>query len=147
MNSVGDACQDLKKSYDECFNKWFAEGFLKGLKDDPCSNIFRSYQDCVKKSIKEKQIDLWELEKEVLGTKELASPEGDKEQSTRQEEVEGQDRRRWRDKTGGNEGTRLEETEGQDRDEGTIKEEMEGQDRRRWRDTIAALYPTKDEVD
>ena len=48
MNSVGKECQELKQAYDECFNKWFADSFLKGKKDDPCSEMFRVYQECVK---------------------------------------------------------------------------------------------------
>ena len=48
MNSVGKECQELKHAYDECFNKWFAESFLKGKKDDPCSELFKAYQACVK---------------------------------------------------------------------------------------------------
>ena len=50
MNSVGEGCNDLKKAYEECFNKWFADKFLKGHKDDPCGPLFRVYQDCVKVS-------------------------------------------------------------------------------------------------
>ncbi|KAK7487900.1 hypothetical protein BaRGS_00020801 [Batillaria attramentaria] len=68
MNSVGEECQELKKAYDECFNKWFSERFLKGVTDDSCADHFRVYQECVKKAIKEKKLDLWELEKDVLGT-------------------------------------------------------------------------------
>ncbi|XP_067329395.1 TP53-regulated inhibitor of apoptosis 1 isoform X1 [Anolis sagrei] len=30
MNSVGEACTELKRDYDQCFNRWFAEKFLKG---------------------------------------------------------------------------------------------------------------------
>ena len=48
MNSVGAECQEMKHAYDECFNKWFAERFLKGKKDDPCSELFKTYQACVK---------------------------------------------------------------------------------------------------
>ena len=48
MNSVGAECQEMKHAYDECFNKWFAESFLKGKKDDPCSELFKTYQACVK---------------------------------------------------------------------------------------------------
>ena len=52
MNSVGQECSDLKHTYDTCFNKWFAEKFLKGLaeEDSDCSNIFTAYQSCVKVS-------------------------------------------------------------------------------------------------
>ncbi|KAK7088072.1 hypothetical protein V1264_022040 [Littorina saxatilis] len=77
MNSVGDECLELKKAYEECFNKWFSEKFLKGQTEDTCAPMFRVYQDCVKKAVKERKLDLWELEKSVLGTeKEKKVPDG-----------------------------------------------------------------------
>lgn len=48
MNSVGEECGELKKAYDECFNKWFADKFLKGIADNSCSEQFHVYQECVK---------------------------------------------------------------------------------------------------
>lgn len=48
MNSVGEECQELKKAYDECFNDWFSNKFLKGERSEPCPNLFKSYQECVK---------------------------------------------------------------------------------------------------
>ncbi|XP_041348785.1 TP53-regulated inhibitor of apoptosis 1-like [Gigantopelta aegis] len=74
MNSVGEECQDLKHKYDECFNKWFSEKFLKGSKEDTCAPLFKVYQKCVKKAIQEKKFDLYEIEKNVLGTNEEKSP-------------------------------------------------------------------------
>lgn len=57
MNSVGEACTDLKREYDQCFNRWFAEKFLKGDRSgDPCTETFQKYQRCVQKAIKEKEI-------------------------------------------------------------------------------------------
>lgn len=48
MNSVGEACTELKREYDQCFNRWFAEKFLKGENDgDPCGQLFKRYQLCV----------------------------------------------------------------------------------------------------
>nr|XP_013800267.1 PREDICTED: TP53-regulated inhibitor of apoptosis 1 [Apteryx mantelli mantelli] len=47
MNSVGEACTELKREYDQCFNRWFAETFLKL---------------CVQKAIKEKDIPIEGLE-------------------------------------------------------------------------------------
>lgn len=48
MNSVGEACTELKREYDQCFNRWFAEKFLKGdSADDPCGQLFKRYQLCV----------------------------------------------------------------------------------------------------
>nr|XP_053655700.1 TP53-regulated inhibitor of apoptosis 1-like [Cherax quadricarinatus] len=76
MNSVGEECIDLKQTYDSCFNKWFAEKFLKGLaeEDKDCSNIFTAYQSCVKRALKLQNISIAEVEKDVLGTSEENKP-------------------------------------------------------------------------
>ncbi|XP_059532283.1 TP53-regulated inhibitor of apoptosis 1 isoform X1 [Myotis daubentonii] len=48
MNSVGEGCTDMKREYDQCFNRWFAEKFLKGdSSGDPCTDLFKRYQQCV----------------------------------------------------------------------------------------------------
>ncbi|XP_017078091.1 TP53-regulated inhibitor of apoptosis 1-like [Drosophila eugracilis] len=63
MSSVGEDCNELKQQYDACFNSWFSERFLKGQTDDSaCTPIFRVYQECVKRAIKEKKIDLREID-------------------------------------------------------------------------------------
>ncbi|EGW05307.1 TP53-regulated inhibitor of apoptosis 1 [Cricetulus griseus] len=52
MNSVGEACTDMKREYDQCFNRWFAEKFLKGDgSGDPCTDLFKRYQQCVQVSL------------------------------------------------------------------------------------------------
>ena len=74
MNSIGEECNELKQSYDACFNVWFAEKFLKSeakeeskldqLKnflqdqkqskttdDSMCKPIFLVYRDCVRVSL------------------------------------------------------------------------------------------------
>lgn len=59
MNSVGEACTELKREYDQCFNRWFAEKFLKGDRSgDPCTETFKKYQRCVQKAIKDKDIPI-----------------------------------------------------------------------------------------
>ncbi|XP_020790924.2 TP53-regulated inhibitor of apoptosis 1 [Boleophthalmus pectinirostris] len=59
MNSVGESCTELKREYDQCFNRWFAEKFLKGDRSgDPCTESFRTYQRCVHKAIKDKDIPI-----------------------------------------------------------------------------------------
>ncbi|KAJ8731488.1 hypothetical protein PYW07_004652 [Mythimna separata] len=69
MNSIGEECTELKKKYDDCFNSWFSERFLKGDHDDSmCAGIFKVYQDCVKNAMKEQNIDFKEIDKDVLGT-------------------------------------------------------------------------------
>lgn len=51
MNSIGENCNDLKREYDECFNSWFAEKFLRGhTNDSVCAPLFKIYQHCVKVS-------------------------------------------------------------------------------------------------
>ena len=51
MDSIGKDCGELKRDYDACFNKWYAEKFLKGLADEsdhvPCADLFHSYRACV----------------------------------------------------------------------------------------------------
>lgn len=49
MNSVSEACSQLKQTYDACFNTWFTEKFLKGDNSiDACAPYFQVYQECVK---------------------------------------------------------------------------------------------------
>lgn len=79
MNSVGSECNDLKKEYDSCFNVWYSESFLKGdYKSDPCSELLKNYRTCVLKAIKEKNIDLSEIETDVLGTEKEKQPPPEK---------------------------------------------------------------------
>lgn len=48
MNSIAEACNNLKKDYDGCFKLWFSEKFLKGdLDDSMCSNHFKLYNQCL----------------------------------------------------------------------------------------------------
>ncbi|XP_049873579.1 TP53-regulated inhibitor of apoptosis 1-like [Pectinophora gossypiella] len=69
MNSIGEECTELKKKYDDCFNTWFTDKFLRGNHDDSmCSSIFKVYQDCVKNAMKQQNIDFKEIENDVLGT-------------------------------------------------------------------------------
>nr|KAI8753349.1 TP53-regulated inhibitor of apoptosis 1-A [Biomphalaria glabrata] len=74
MDSVGKECQELKRKYDECFNRWFADKFLKGVTEDSCNELFKVYQDCVKKAIKEKNLNLEAIEEQVLGTAKEKQP-------------------------------------------------------------------------
>ena len=72
MNSIGEQCQESKREYDDCFNAWFSEKFLKGhTKEDPtCLKLFQKYSECAKAAIAEKGIDLNDIRKDFLGTKE-----------------------------------------------------------------------------
>ena len=46
-----EACKDLKQKYDDCFNNWFSEKFLKGNNNDSqCAALFKVYKQCVEVS-------------------------------------------------------------------------------------------------
>lgn len=73
MNSVGEECNELKREYDNCFNAWFREKYLKGIYTDSCSGIFKKYQACVKNAMKEQGMDLTELEESMFKKEQLQS--------------------------------------------------------------------------
>jgi len=70
MNSIGgEACTELKKQYDACFNSWFSEKFLKGHTDDSvCAPMFKVYQQCVKEAITAHNLEVKDIEQDHLGT-------------------------------------------------------------------------------
>jgi len=68
MQSIGPECNELKKTYDACFNQWFSENFLKGDTNDACAPIFKVYQECVKKVLREKGMQLPDMDEEILST-------------------------------------------------------------------------------
>ncbi|KAL3275437.1 hypothetical protein HHI36_020198 [Cryptolaemus montrouzieri] len=69
MNSISEACTDLKREYDACFNLWFSDHFLKGNYDDSmCATLLKTYQQCVKKAMKEQNIDIYEVQRNLLNT-------------------------------------------------------------------------------
>ncbi|KAI9105269.1 TP53-regulated inhibitor of apoptosis 1-B [Phlyctochytrium arcticum] len=57
MTSLSPECNDLKKEYDDCFNKWYANKFLQGDITQDCEDIFKLYRACIWKAIKEKKLD------------------------------------------------------------------------------------------
>ncbi|KRY39289.1 mediator of RNA polymerase II transcription subunit 10 [Trichinella spiralis] len=57
MKSLSPKCDRLKQLYESCFNKWFAEHYLKGDNSDHCQPLFRIYQECVKQTLLEHRID------------------------------------------------------------------------------------------
>lgn len=46
-SSVGANCTELKQKYDNCFNKWYSEKFLKGDTTPECEELFKDYRACV----------------------------------------------------------------------------------------------------
>ena len=46
------------RRYDSCFLKWYSEKFLRGnSRDDDCADLFKGYQGCLRKALKERGID------------------------------------------------------------------------------------------
>ena len=67
MESIGPHCKELKQQYDECFNAWFQERYLKGdYHSNLCNRLFENYQGCVREAIKRQKIDLWQIDKDSL---------------------------------------------------------------------------------
>ncbi|CAO3661211.1 unnamed protein product [Rhizopus microsporus] len=46
-SSVGVNCTELKQKYDNCFNRWYSEKFLKGDTTPKCEDLFKDYKACV----------------------------------------------------------------------------------------------------
>ncbi|KAJ3044096.1 Mitochondrial distribution and morphology protein 35 [Rhizophlyctis rosea] len=61
MASISPECTELKRQYDECFNKWYSNKFLQGDTTQDCEEVFKLYKACVwinmQKAIKEKKVD------------------------------------------------------------------------------------------
>jgi TRIAP1/MDM35 family protein len=71
MDSIGAHCTPLKRSYEECFNKWFTQDFLKGLpekdREDPCEEVFNEYKACVMVSQSSSHRHLVSTKADMLG--------------------------------------------------------------------------------
>ncbi|KAJ1499083.1 hypothetical protein HMI54_012129 [Coelomomyces lativittatus] len=48
MESIDPACNEFKHRYDQCFNQWYLDHFLKESTQDPCQELFSVYNACVK---------------------------------------------------------------------------------------------------
>ncbi|XP_014232933.1 TP53-regulated inhibitor of apoptosis 1-like isoform X1 [Trichogramma pretiosum] len=69
MNSLNDTCNELKNQYDKCFNTWFSTKFLKGdTNDSMCASFYSVYQQCIKKAMKEHNIELHDAQINHLET-------------------------------------------------------------------------------
>lgn len=65
MESIDPACTEIKTQYEECFNRWYATGYLKGDRDDPCIALFRQYRQCVDGALRARNIDQMLSEQQV----------------------------------------------------------------------------------
>ncbi|KAF7987324.1 hypothetical protein HCN44_003086 [Aphidius gifuensis] len=70
-----ERCSELKKTYDDCFNAWFSDKFLKGDNDDSiCAPFLKVYKECVEATMKDQKIELKDIETNHLGSKNEKSP-------------------------------------------------------------------------
>ncbi|KAG5362592.1 Mitochondrial distribution and morphology protein 35 [Yarrowia sp. B02] len=57
MNSFAPECTKAKKEYDNCFNNWYSEKFLKGESmENECADLWHEYEDCVKAALAKKGV-------------------------------------------------------------------------------------------
>ncbi|KAF2752013.1 UPF0203-domain-containing protein [Sporormia fimetaria CBS 119925] len=60
--SLAPECNDVKERYDNCFLKWYSESdpheYLRGsATTDDCEKLFKQYEQCLTKVLKDKGID------------------------------------------------------------------------------------------
>ncbi|XP_001600906.1 TP53-regulated inhibitor of apoptosis 1 isoform X2 [Nasonia vitripennis] len=71
-----EACRDLKEKYDNCFNSWFAEKFLKGDHNDSmCAPFLKVYKECIENAMKEQKIELHDVQINHLETDKEKTPQ------------------------------------------------------------------------
>ncbi|CAH1426860.1 unnamed protein product [Lactuca virosa] len=50
-------CADLRAAYNNCFNKWYSDKFLKGHWDkEECVSEWDKYRDCLSKHLEDKNL-------------------------------------------------------------------------------------------
>lgn len=55
--SFAPECTDAKKAYDNCFNEWYSEKFLKAKSvTNECEETWRIYESCIYKALDKKGI-------------------------------------------------------------------------------------------
>lgn len=55
--SFAPECTDLKKEYDDCFNEWYSEKFLKGKsRTNECAKQWTQYTTCVRAALVKQNI-------------------------------------------------------------------------------------------
>ena len=45
--SLSPDCNELKTKYDNCFNAWYTQKYLKGITTNECDPLFQEYKSCV----------------------------------------------------------------------------------------------------
>ncbi|KAH7307407.1 hypothetical protein KP509_22G057700 [Ceratopteris richardii] len=62
--SKNSPCAALKSAFNECFNKWYGDKFLKGQwEKDECFHEWEAYRTCVLRRMEEKKLShLFQIE-------------------------------------------------------------------------------------
>ncbi|XP_065215889.1 TP53-regulated inhibitor of apoptosis 1-like isoform X3 [Planococcus citri] len=76
MNSMHKECNELKQKYDACYTVWFTDRFLKGdTNEEMCAPLYKLYQQCLKKNMKEHNISIKEIENDNFEVEKNAKPQ------------------------------------------------------------------------
>jgi TRIAP1/MDM35 family protein len=60
MTSIAPECNDAKRSYDDCFNQWFHNTYMRQresthvspiVQSNPCNHLLKVYLSCVIKVV------------------------------------------------------------------------------------------------
>lgn len=55
--SFAPECTELKRKYDNCFNEWYSEKFLKGKSvENECQDTWLEYEACVHRNLEKQGI-------------------------------------------------------------------------------------------
>lgn len=56
--SFAPECTEAKKTYDDCFNKWYTEKFLQGKSlENECTEVWDEYIMCVNAALAKQKLD------------------------------------------------------------------------------------------
>jgi TRIAP1/MDM35 family protein len=56
MESIDKRCTELKRKYESCFNAWYAGAYLRGDRNDPCTELFKEYRLCIDSALRDRQV-------------------------------------------------------------------------------------------
>lgn len=66
-SSSTSPCANLRAAYNNCFNRWYSEKFLRGQCDkEECVSEWKNYRDCLSQHLDDKHLSRF-LEAEGIG--------------------------------------------------------------------------------
>ena len=68
MDSIDTSYNIVKQDYDKCFHEWYKQKYLTGHwepNEEPCSELFKLYQQCLRGALVRKNMDTDEMIKSL----------------------------------------------------------------------------------